>query len=167
VRGAKQYTAQQILNLAKAIEGDVLAYSWLKQNHCLELAAVCCGFLNYDTDKSLDWLHKYQFRALWCFIDSFEDNQDAFEYLKFCNQKEWGATYCAALGDNNAIKWLVKNKFNHYVFLSKAIFEHFERYQNRRRHRGGLIWSVLDDSSDGFDGFGGGDFGGGGAGGDW
>ena len=163
---SKKYSAEQILHLAKAIDGNTDSYEWLKKNNVLELAAVCCGFLNYDTSKSLDWLHKYNFRVLWSFIDSFDDNETAFEYLKCCNQKEWGATFCAAYGDNDAIKWLVKFGFNHYVFLSKAIYEFMQKNQRGSRFAGGFGWSSSSGFG-GFDGFGGGDFGGGGAGGDW
>lgn len=163
---AKKYSAEQIINLAKAIDGNSIAYEWLKNNNSLELAAICCGFLNRDSSKSLTWLHKYNFRVLWSFIDSYEGNDNAFEYLKQCDGKEWGATFCASYGDNTAIKWLVKSGFNHYVFLSKAIYELIQRNEYRRMRRGGI-----DGISIGFgfsnDGFGGGEFSGGGSGGSW
>ena len=116
---SKKYSPEQIINLAKAIDGNSFSYNWLKNNQSLELAAICCGFLNRDSSKSLEWLHKYNFRVLWSFIDSFDGNKNSFEYLKHCDGKEWGATFCASYGDNNAIKWLVKSGFKQYVFLSK------------------------------------------------
>ena len=71
---SKKYSPEQIINLAKAIDGNSFSYNWLKNNQSLELAAICCGFLNRDSSKSLEWLHKYNFRVLWSFIDSFDGN---------------------------------------------------------------------------------------------
>ena len=162
---SKKYSPEQIINLAKAIDGNSFSYNWLKNNQSLELVAICCGFLNRDSSKSLEWLHKYNFRVLWSFIDSFDGNKNSFEYLKHCDGKEWGATFCASYGDNNAIKWLVKSGFKQYVFLSKAIYEYLQRNDyDDDGYIGGINWLSSDS---GFDGFGGGDFGGGGAVGDW
>ena len=82
---SKKYSPEQIINLAKAIDGNSFSYNWLKNNQSLELAAICCGFLNRDSSKSLEWLHKYNFRVLWSFIDSFDGNKNSFEYLKHCD----------------------------------------------------------------------------------
>ncbi len=166
----RKYLPEEILTLAKAIDGHKDSYDWLKKNNCLELAAVCCGVVNYDSSKTLDWLEKYDFRILWYFINAFDSTvETSFQYLMSCNRKEWGATYCASYGDNNAIKWLAQFGFRHYVMLSKAIYESLQRDENRRLYKGGLYrsGSGFGGSSGGFGGFGGGSFGGGGAGGSW
>lgn len=166
----KTYTPEEIYTLAKAVDGHTNSYDWLKNNNCLELAAVCCGLVNYDSSKSLDWLHKYNFRVLWSFIDSFDDNNNAFEYLLHCSGKEWGATVCASYGDEKAIKWLVQFGYKHYVLLAKAIYELIERNDRRRdrgRFMGGGLFGGSSDADSGFGGFDGGSFGGGGAGGSW
>lgn len=171
VDATRKYSPEQILTLAKAIDGHTASYEWLKKNNCLELAAVCCGVKNYDSSKTLDWLEKYNFRVLWYFVDAFDATVDtSFQYLMSCSRKEWGATFCASYGDNNAIKWLVQFGFKHHVMLSKAIYESLERNENRRFYGGSSFGTGgfgFSGSGGGFSGFGGGSFGGGGAGGSW
>jgi hypothetical protein len=114
------YNPSEIITLARAINKNEEAYSWLLHNGFKELAALVDCFV-YNNRKSYEWLVDFEYSFLITFIDAAHEDQDAFNKLMNSNAREWAATINASNGNQDAINWLLKYNFNHFVELAKCI----------------------------------------------
>ena len=127
-----KYSANTILALTAAINGNEEAYAWLKKNEFPELALFVDHIL-YDVEGSFSELAKGPHNEIAAFADALLKNRSALEFLIAQNFTALAATANSALGDEEAIRWLESNDMEHYVELGMAI-QHM--MQPTRSHSG-------------------------------
>lgn len=160
----KTYTPEAINNLAKAIDGDEDAYTWLNDNHLKELAAFHDVFI-HQNESAILWLKKHEYHYLINFYYVLNKNTAAQKLLLAHPDKEWALAAAASNNERGALNTLIKNDLKHFGYLALMLNKVFSYGSDALGAIGGFGGSI--GGSGGFGGFGGGSFGGGGAGGSW
>lgn len=124
----KSYSQNTIIALCQFLLGDEDAGEWLAKHDCKELTWLA-GFI-INRRNGYDSLVQHGHYQLVAFCDALLGDSDAFKYLLNSDHKVWAATVNAANGDDDAIAWLERNGYAHYVHLASVIIRKWREYDS-------------------------------------